>query len=254
MKKISKSSKNDFKKKAEEIFDRALDESSSVKRIALTETALEIYPGLPDAWFLLGDEKAKTCLESISYFEKAVEAGKMDLGERFFQENAGHFWGMMETRPFMRAKSFLADELVRIGRIDDAIAHYEDCLTLNTNDNQGIRYKVLSLYLLKDRLHDFENILGFYDEDSGAAWGFSKALYLLKKCGNESIKAVKQLKSAKKNNKFVSDYISGKKKLPKSLPDYYQYGSREEAQIYVGDGLLAWQSTLGAIDWLEEWS
>lgn len=41
--------------------------------------------------------KAKTCQEAISYFEKAVQAGRNDLGENFFKENEGHFWGLIES-------------------------------------------------------------------------------------------------------------------------------------------------------------
>ena len=241
------------KQKAEELFDRVLEETSVIKRIAITEEALKIYPGLPDAWCLLGNEKAKSCLEAISYFEKAVDAGRKDLGEKFFEDNIGHFWGLIETRPFMRAKCFLADALFGHGKIDEAIAHYEDCLTLNPNDNQGLRYEILSLYLLQNRLEDVERIFKQYKEDSGAAWEFSKALYFFKKYGGESIKAAKQLNKAKKINKFVSDYISGKKKLPKIIPDQYQLESKEEAQIYVGEGAIAWRSTPDAISWLKEW-
>lgn len=70
---------------------------------------------------------------------------------------------------------------------------------------------------------------------------------------NESIKAAKQLNKAIKFNKYVADYITGKKKLPKTLPHQYQLESKEEAQIYAAEGLIAWRSTPDAITWLEEW-
>ncbi len=52
--------------------------------------------------------------------------------------------------------------------------------SLYPNDNQGLRYEILSLYLLQNRLEDVERIFKQYKEDSGATWEFSKALYLLK--------------------------------------------------------------------------
>lgn len=242
------------KEKAENIYERALDESSPVKRIAMLEKALEIYPELPDAWCLLGAEKAKTCHEAVSYFEKAVHAGRNALGETFFKDNAGHFWGLIESRPFMRAKAYLADALLGCGRIDEAISHFEDCLTLNPNDNQGLRYELLSLYLHKNCLFEVEKILNQYEDDSGASWEYSKALYFFKKEGAESFKAAEQLNIARKTNKYVLEYLTGKKKLPKTFPSTFIIGSKEEAQIYVSESLKAWQTTLGAISWLTKWS
>lgn len=245
---------NNPKSRAEEIFEKARAERLPIKRIALTEQALEIYPGLPDAWCLLADEKAKTCCEGIAYIEKAVEAGRVDLGEEFFKENEGHFWGMVESRPFMRAKSYLGDALLQHDRVDEAIVQFEDCLRLNLNDNQGLRYELLSLYLLKDRLADAEKLFKHYKDDCGASWEFSKALYLFKKHGEESLEAAKQLNTARKRNPHVAAYFIGKKKLPKTVPSTYQLGSKEEALIYVSEGLQLWRSTPGAIEWLKQWA
>lgn len=242
------------KLRAEEVFDRAREERSPIKRIAMTEQALEIYPGLPDAWCLLAHEKAKTCQEGLAYLEKAVEAGRKDLGEKFFEENEGHFWGMIESRPYMRAKAYLADALISRGRVDEGITHFEECLKLNPNDNQGIRHELLSLYLWKNKLADAEKIFKKYKADCGAQWEYSKALYLFKKHGPESMKAVKQLNEARKSNKYVAEYFIGKKKLPKTVPSTYQLGSKEEALIYASEGLEAWRSTPGAISWLKQWA
>lgn len=242
-----------LKRKAEELLDPAFDEPSALRRITLAQRALEIYPGLADAWVILAHDKAKDCCEAIRYFEKAVEMGKKDLGEEFFTENSGHFWGMMESRPYMRAKAYLADALAAHDRVDEAITHYEDCLKLNPNDNQGVRYELLTLYLLKNSMLDAEKLFKKYKDDCGAAWDYSKALYLFKKHGSESIKAVKQLNEARKSNKYVLEYFTGKKKLPKTIPSSYALGSKEEAIIYACDGFIAWKATPGALEWLKEW-
>src|SRR2546421_12928373 len=48
----------------------------------------------------------------------------------------GHFWGFLETRPYMRARAGLASTLLQLGDIDSALAHYRDMLKLIPNDNQ----------------------------------------------------------------------------------------------------------------------
>ena len=41
--------------------------------------------------------------ELIEHMRRIVETGQRTLGEQFFKENRGHFWGILETRPYMRA-------------------------------------------------------------------------------------------------------------------------------------------------------
>ena len=147
------------------------------KRIKLAEEALEIYPNLADAYLILADEKAKTLEQALEFLEKAVAVGREDLGEEFIRENTGHFWGLTETRPFMRAKANLAETLWELGRRDEAITRYEECLRLNPNDNQGLRDTIASLYLELGRLPELEALFKSYKGDGGACWAYSKALY-----------------------------------------------------------------------------
>jgi len=53
-----------------------------------------------------------------------------------FKKFAGHFWGLPETRPYMRARAALAEALQRAGRIEAAVAEMAGVLELNPNDNQ----------------------------------------------------------------------------------------------------------------------
>ena len=61
----------------------------------------------------------------------------MALGPRGFKRCAGHFWGFLETRPYMRARAGLAGTLLKLGDVDGALSHYRDMLKLNPNDNQA---------------------------------------------------------------------------------------------------------------------
>jgi hypothetical protein len=101
---LSHGIKNSPKRKAEELIWDAFEMSSGKKRLKLVENALEIYPYLPDAWMIIAEETANSFEEELVCFKHAVLAGEKDLGKEFFKENEGHFWGMHETRPYMRAK------------------------------------------------------------------------------------------------------------------------------------------------------
>ncbi len=74
------------------------------------------------------------------------------LGPEFFEENVGHFWGIVETRPYMRARLGLAFTLWGTGERDAAIEQAQDMLRLNPGDNQGVRYPLM-LWLLETERH-----------------------------------------------------------------------------------------------------
>src|SRR5439155_1134639 len=84
------------------------------------------------------------------------------------EESKGHFWGMLEARPYMRARQQLADLLLDAGRVSEAIGHFEALLALNPNDNQGVRDILLGCYLAGDDLDGARRLLRVYDEDAGA--------------------------------------------------------------------------------------
>ncbi|SDF03274.1 hypothetical protein [Rhodospira trueperi] len=101
---------------AQDIMYDAWECETKRDRIALAKRALGISELCADAWLLLAEEEAKGVIEKRAVLEKAVAAGEQAvrhvLGEEAFEEEEGHFWGILETRPYMRARAAL-------GRIQD---------------------------------------------------------------------------------------------------------------------------------------
>ena len=110
----------------------------------LIKEALELNPDNADAYNYLASIE-NSADSAMKMFEKAVKAGERTLGKDFIEEEKGHFWGLIETRPYMCAKAGLADCLHAKGKIDKAIEIYEEMIELNPNDNQGIRYQLSTL-------------------------------------------------------------------------------------------------------------
>ncbi len=235
---------------AQEMVYEAMDMPYGRGRRSLAESALKMYPHLPDAWIILAEETASTQEEALECYKKALEAGEKDLGKQFFKENVGHFWGMIEARPYMRAMVCLAQALWDLGSEDEAINHYQDCLRLNPNDNQGVRDILVARLLIKNDLVGVEEIHKQYKEDFSTQYCYNRALLYFKKHGIESKKATTQLKKAFEKNELVPKYLLGKIKLPKQIPGSYSMGSKEEAIIYTDDAQRAWKETPGALSWL----
>src|SRR3954447_25915101 len=127
---------DDATAKAQDVMHEAWERTTSRSRIALAHKALGISPLCADAYVLLAEE-AGSIEKARDYYAKGVEAGELALGPKGFKQYAGHFWGFLETRPYMRARAGLAGTLLQLGDLDSAVAHYRDMLKLNPNDNQG---------------------------------------------------------------------------------------------------------------------
>ena len=73
-----------------------------------------------------------------------VEEKKLihEEGAEIFVEDEGLFWGMVETRPYMRARLSLIQALESMGSLQsltEAVSETRDCLRLNRGDNMGLR-------------------------------------------------------------------------------------------------------------------
>jgi tetratricopeptide (TPR) repeat protein len=232
---------------AQQVMYSAWESGDPARRVALAKRALEISPDCADAYVLLA-EHTHDLVEATRLNGLGVEAGMNALGPKVFEEDVGHFWGLLETRPYMRARLALAQCLWQAGDRDEAIAHYRDMLRLNPGDNQGIRYILASCLLDAGRDDEVVALIEQYQDDASAAWAWSRALLAFRKHGNgEEAKAA--LAEAKKTNPHVPAYLSGKKKMPKRLPDMIGFGDESEAISYVGDYGSAWKNTPEAIAW-----
>jgi tetratricopeptide (TPR) repeat protein len=223
-------------------------EATGARRVKLARQALEISPDCADAYVLLAEE-ARSLPEAKQLFEQGVRAGERALGPQMFEEDVGHFWGMIETRPYMRARAGLASCLWQLGERQVAIDHYVDMLRLNPGDNQGIRYVLANCLLRQGDDAALTKLLAAFKDDAMAEWQYTRALLAFRREGAGK-KADAALKRALKQNMFVPAYLLGKKRLPRQLPGYIGFGDENEAVSYVAEALDVWRRTPGAIMWL----
>ena len=170
---------------AQELIYEAFETRSHRKRVQLAKKALKVSSDCADAYVLLAEETAKDPKEAKGFYEKGVQAGERALGEEAFEEDAGHFWGVLETRPYMRARQGLALALWELGERSEAIEHYRQMLHLNPNDNQGIRYLLASALLEEGLDDDLGELLKSYGDDAGANWVYARALWSFRTGGTE---------------------------------------------------------------------
>jgi tetratricopeptide (TPR) repeat protein len=237
---------------AQELIYDAWETANKKTRISLAKKALLLFPDCADAYNLLAEDVAKSLEESKEYYRQGMEAGRRALGEKLFKEGGGHFWGMLDTRPYMRARAGLMECLWEQGNHDEAIGHARELLRLNTNDNQGIRYILITYLACLGRYDELEGFMnGPYKNDGMAEWLYTKALLLFMRTG-DTAKARKGLSDALKMNSHVPAYLLGEKKVPHFLPDKITVGGEDEAYCYAAGNIPAWEKAPGALDWLKK--
>jgi len=224
-------------------------ESRGRKRIQLARRALKICPDCADAYVLMA-EGCGDIEKAAGLYEKGVEAGARALGEELFEQQAGYFWGILETRPYMRARFGLAECLEEMGRNAEAAGHYRELLRLNPNDNQGARYSLLACLLTMDADTEAQKLLKRYEDDYAfATWCYGRVLLSFKRKG-DSAAARRHLEKALEVNEYVPDYLLGYEEIS-FLPSGYSMGSQEEAIICADLLGEAWDEAPGALEWLE---
>lgn len=225
--------------KAQDLMYSAWECNIPEDRIAMAEIAVQISANCADAFSLLGDEKAASVAESRAYYEEAVRAGERGLGAASFKEYAGHFWGVLETRPYMRARLRLATAQWDLGDSNSAIGHLQEMLSLNPGDNQGIRYMLLGMLVQMEDRPGVEQLLAAYPDEGGTHWLYDKALWLiLQNAADEEISNA--IGDAITVNPSVPAYLLGRKKPPRQIPDYVEVGSDSEASAYAVEGRARW--------------
>src|SRR5262245_15631563 len=233
--------------RAQELVYRACEDQDEGRKARLAREALALWPDCADAYVLLA-EQAPTRKEALSLYEQALAAGERALGPEGFQQAAGHFWGVLETRPYMRARLGLALSLWTAGRREEAIGHLEEMLRLNPGDNQGVRYTLAGFLLSLDRDDDLAALMDRYPEGS-AFFTWTRALLAFRRQG-DTAESRQLLEAARQSNRHVPAYLTGEKHPPAEEPGCYSHGDESEALNYIASFLPGWKSTPGAIAWL----
>jgi tetratricopeptide (TPR) repeat protein len=212
------------------------------------EKALNLDSDCIEAYEYLAVTSTSEAL-SLTYLEKGIEIGKRIFGGEYLEQNKGFFWGMHETRPYMRCLHLYSNSLYQLGKIYEATQVLEEMIELNPNDNQGVRDELLLNFIETDQDNKFLIYFNQFKGDSRSIWLFTHVLFVYKTEG-DTPKSRKLLSNAHKRNKHIIQRLVAMK-MNADIPDTYTLGSESEADIYVQMALPAWIKVQGAIQWLE---
>lgn len=222
---------------ARELLLHAERERNPVKRLQLARQANKLDPGNADAYEIFAQE-ANTLNEALTIVRNGLETVENSFGASYFAENKGHFWGLVETRPYMRLKHYYMFLLRENGDDTAAIREAEEMLELCPNDNIGVRYELLMLYLLHGDFNAARRLMETYPENSASLMYDRMVLEYLQHGITPKLFSYKE--AALQANAFVPAYLYGKKKLPRHSPEYIGFGDENEAIEYVASHSELW--------------
>jgi tetratricopeptide (TPR) repeat protein len=237
--------------KAQELIHEAFESEDPEYQVACAVGALRLSQDCADAYTILADYSSDP-REALTLAEAGVQAAERQLDPEIFESGAGKFWGIAETRPYMRARMTRARSLWDNGEHERSIEELRKLLALNPDDHQGVRYMLASRLAERRSTDLLMELLEKYDEDS-AAWYFTRALAAFQKEGDTPASRA-LLKKARKSNKHVEGLLRDRLGFAPPEPTIWTPGDSGEAAAYYQDYLGGWVETPGAITWLRQFA
>ena len=132
---------------ADDYMELAENAGAKKKKLEYLSKALELEPDNLDAARMLAEVNAKNPEDLLEALSSLIEKGNSSMEkEGYFQDCMGDFWGVLETRPYMRLRHSYLELLIQCGMMGKAVNEAEELLRLCEGDNLGIRYALMHLY------------------------------------------------------------------------------------------------------------
>ena len=191
------------------------------------------------------DDRAKALLE------EAVTLGRRAFPPAFRPRDLLE-WGWLENRPFLRCLCSLGlcDEWE--GRLEEALAIYQELLSLNPNDNQGVRALAVTVLLALKRPEEALKVCMAYPDDGLPEVAYGRALALFQ-LGRDHDATTALREAVRWRPRVAAELLKTRhRRPPSSIPGYITMGGTDEAYEYWQHNGRFWGETEGALPWVAE--
>ena len=240
---------NSKREQAEEALDQGLDlldQGQEEEAGHCFFKSIEIDPTYADGYNHLGNIawRKGDWNQAEGLYQKALEVAEPEVKGT----PKGGFWGILETRPYMRAIHGLGLTAWKQGHLDQAIDIFNRMLKINPNDNQGVRYLMGPIY---HQMGNLEEAIRWYERNADDPYSlYNHGLALIQQDKLE--RAARILIFAIFMNPYIAPMLL-EEKLPKS--DWFHttgWAQPEYAREYLIDYGTWWEEEEAALVYLEE--
>jgi tetratricopeptide (TPR) repeat protein len=188
--------------------------------------------------------------QALDLWEQAVRIGHKAFPLGFETGRDRLEWGWLENRPFLRCLQGLALAKYDGGEVEEALSLFQELLSLNPNDNQGVRAMVVQALFDLGRFEDALKITEQYIDDAMPETLYGRALALFK-VGKKREATATLRKAAKYLPLGANELLKTKHRLPRTAsPDVVTLGGTDQAYYYWEHSGHFWEEDHKALEWL----
>ena len=217
---------------AYDLLEKAENAKTKNQAIKLAKQAYELCQDCLDAILFqvtLEDNALKR--EKLLDEGLALEKERLTSEKFFVKDNIGSFYGIFETRPYIRGLCVKATNFAIEGKISQARDVCKEILRLDKNDNLGVRYLLMAIYAFLEEEKEMFKLYNKYPEDCLEMLFPQLALYY-KLGDNKNAKEV--LTRINKANPHFVKFFKGTIKENANVPDgYFSKGDVSEVLMFV---------------------
>ena len=216
---------------AYELLEKAEQAKSKKQAIKYAKEAYDTCPDCFDAIIFqanLEDDPIKR----MKILDDGLEYEKERLEEEnyFEKDNIGDFYGIFETRPYIRGMYFKAMYLLEDGKVKKALDVCKEILRLNEHDNTGARYLLMAIYAYLEDEKNLVNLFKQYNEESLETLFPLFVLYYKQENDGKAKEYLNKINKANPNFiKFFKDTMTQTDNAPSG---YYSKGNSSEVLMY----------------------
>ncbi len=239
--------------------EMAFDAPTEKEAVRYAKKALELDAYCTDAEMMIAYIQCGDDFEKFKKkLEKIITKTEKHLREEgcFDDDCVGEFWGMLETRPYMRARYQYFRLLISAGKMKKAKEECEDMLCLNKNDNLGIRYVLMGIYAYFEDELSAMRLYREYNECSVHMLLPLITLYYKKDSYRIAEKYLRLISSEGFNKYFLTfgEFDDFEDDLDDDMPsiDRYRRGTEEDVAYAIENCVFLYMSTPGILEWIEK--
>ena len=240
---------------ADAFLDRAQEARSQRECLKWIRKARELEPEHVDAALMEINMTAKEpCEQELRLFELQQKAENQLRKQGFFtKEDIGHFWGLIETRSYMRVCHSYVEALLMNRKMRLAAKECESMLRLCTSDNLGIRYTLIHIYAYLEEEKAAQKFFKKCGEEWGTRFPLAMALLFYKLDKAEEARQYLQmlLDNNKDTKKFFSSYGTSKMEtyIAQTMPYSYRPNTMEELFLIFMDYAYVYEEAYAFFFW-----
>lgn len=210
----------------------------------------EFFDAVSDLAELYNDNRLIKLAENL--YEKHIAFGRSFIPPEFIPGKHKIIWAYMDNRPFLRLLANYAMFIESHYKASKAIPLYEELISINPNDNQGIRSLLATAYLKTYQLQKMLHLASQYPGDITPQIAMGKVVALIQL--ERFIEAERFLKRNLEFQKHVvKELLKTEHPKPKNLmEDRVTVGGEDEAYYYFLEQGALWRTTQGALEFLRK--